>query len=215
MKAMENSPRKLKIIQQTPAREKLFRLAAKSVLKEFSDGDLLLDLREPRLFCLNPFEQYILSQLDDRPRPMDIAPEAAREFGLPGEDALQETIAFCSRLFGAGILEEIGSDNCSAQGGNMKTGTYLQNPDIVIRDEDIGGALLFDPDSGQIRLLNRTGLFIWKLCDGVRDLEAIQAEMQGNFDDAPEQELRADIMEFIEGMLQAGFIGLKETLPIA
>jgi|WetSurMetagenome_2_1015567.scaffolds.fasta_scaffold123769_2 hypothetical protein len=215
MKAIKNSPGNLKIIQQIPAREKLFRFAPTSAMREFSNGALLLDLSEARLFCLNPFEQYILFQLDGKQRLIDIVPEAARKFGILGEDALQETIAFCGRLFGAGILEEIGGDNCSAQGGNMNTGTYLQNPDVVIRDEDEGGVLLFEPDSGQIRLLNRTGLFIWKLCDGARNLDAIQAEMQGNFNDAPEQELRADIMEFIEGMIQAGFIGLKETLPIA
>ena len=48
---------------------------------------------------------------------------------------------------------------------------YLCNPDVVLREEDEDGGLLFNPDTNQIRVLNHTGLFIWKLCDGSHNLE--------------------------------------------
>lgn len=44
--------------------------------------------------------------------------------------------------------------------------SLLRNPDVVLREEDPDGALLFNPDTNQIRVINTTGLFIWKHCDG-------------------------------------------------
>jgi len=41
---------------------------------------------------------------------------------------------------------------------------YSQNPDVVLREEP-DGALLFNPDTNQIRVINTTGLFIWRACD--------------------------------------------------
>ena len=51
--------------------------------------------------------------------------------------------------------------------------SFIRNPDVVLREEDPDGALLFNPDTNQIRILNATGLFIWKHCDGKKDMLAI------------------------------------------
>jgi hypothetical protein len=37
---------------------------------------------------------------------------------------------------------------------------YLVNPDVVLREEDPDGELLFNPDTNQLCVLNHTGLFI-------------------------------------------------------
>jgi hypothetical protein len=42
--------------------------------------------------------------------------------------------------------------------------SLVRNPDVVLREEDPDGALLFNPDTNQIRVINTTGLFIWKPC---------------------------------------------------
>ena len=55
---------------------------------------------------------------------------------------------------------------------------YIRNNDVVLREEDPDGALLFNPDTNQIRVLNKTGLFIWKLCDGKHDLSSIVKAVQ-------------------------------------
>ena len=39
---------------------------------------------------------------------------------------------------------------------------YHCNPDVVLREEDESGALLFNPDTNQVKVVNATGLFIWK-----------------------------------------------------
>ncbi len=84
---------------------------------------------------------------------------------------------------------------------------YLRNPDVVLREEDEDGALLFNPDTSQVKILNTTGLFIWKLSDGQHDTPALIVAMQKEFEDAPADALVNDIKEFLEEMIQAGFVG--------
>jgi hypothetical protein len=84
--------------------------------------------------------------------------------------------------------------------------SYIRNPDVVLREEDEDGALLFNPDTDQIRVLNLTGLFVWKSCDGSQDLPGILAAMQDAFDQVPDDEVAAQIQEFVDEMVTAGFL---------
>ena len=88
---------------------------------------------------------------------------------------------------------------------------YLRNPDVVLREEDEDGGLLFNPDTNQVKILNPTGLFIWKQCESPRDQSAIAAAIRQAFEDVPGQELLADLQEFLSGMIQSGFIGVIES----
>ena len=40
------------------------------------------------------------------------------------------------------------------------------NPSWVLREEDGGEALLFDADTGEVWVANRTAVAVWKLVDG-------------------------------------------------
>jgi hypothetical protein len=84
---------------------------------------------------------------------------------------------------------------------------YVRNPDVVLREEDEDGALLFNPDTNQIRVLNTTGLFVWKLCDGGHDLTSIVAAMKEHFDQVPEDEVTGQVAEYVDEMAAAGFLG--------
>jgi hypothetical protein len=85
---------------------------------------------------------------------------------------------------------------------------FLRNPDVVLREEDPEeGALLFNPDTNQVKVLNTTGLFIWKQCDKARTLDEIIAEVQKGFEDVPAEQIRQDIQEYVDGMVACGFIG--------
>jgi hypothetical protein len=85
---------------------------------------------------------------------------------------------------------------------------YITNPDAVLREEDTDGGLIFNPDTNQIRVLNESGLFIWKLCDGSRDLPGIAAALKESFDGVPEDAVVAQVTEFINDMTATGFIGV-------
>jgi hypothetical protein len=89
---------------------------------------------------------------------------------------------------------------------------FLRNPDVVLREEDPEeGALLFNPDTNQVKVINTTALFIWQQCSEARTLDAIIAEVQKGFDDIPLEQVAKDVQEFVDGMVACGFIGIVET----
>ena len=90
---------------------------------------------------------------------------------------------------------------------------YLRNPDVVLREEDEDGALLFNPDTNDVKAVNTTALFIWEHCDGTADLASIVAAVQESFDDAPEDQLQAQVQACIEALLGSGFIGVVDQQP--
>lgn len=87
---------------------------------------------------------------------------------------------------------------------------YIVSPDVVLREEDPDAALVFNPDTDNIRVINHTGLFIWKLCDGAHSLESILAAMHDEFDGVPDDEVGQQVAGFLQGMVSAGFVGLIE-----
>jgi hypothetical protein len=87
-------------------------------------------------------------------------------------------------------------------------GLLIRNPDVVLREEDPDGALLFNPDTNQIRVINSTGLFIWKHCDGKKDLPAIISALNKAFDGVPETEVEEQVKAFVDDMRSNGFLGM-------
>ena len=83
---------------------------------------------------------------------------------------------------------------------------YIINPDVVLRKEGSEGALLFNPDTDQMSVLNQTALFILNLCDGTHDLAGIVAAMMEAYEDTPEDQVAEQIVEYIEDMSSSGFI---------
>lgn len=88
---------------------------------------------------------------------------------------------------------------------------YLCNPDVVLREEDEDGGLLFNPDTNQVKVINTTGLFIWQQCGEARTLDEIVAEVQKGFDEVPSEQVAQDVQEFVDGMVATGFIGTVEN----
>lgn len=53
---------------------------------------------------------------------------------------------------------------------------FIANPNMVFREEG-DAALLFDPDTGAVWILNFTAVAVWKLLDGKRDLRQVMAAL--------------------------------------
>jgi hypothetical protein len=87
-------------------------------------------------------------------------------------------------------------------------GSLIRNPDVVLREEDPDGALLFNPDTNQIRVINPTGLFIWKHCDGKKHLPAIISALKKTFANVPEAEVDGQVNAFVDDMKANGFLGV-------
>ncbi len=86
--------------------------------------------------------------------------------------------------------------------------TYLRNPDVALREEDESGSLLFNPDTGEVLVINDTGRFIWDLCAEGVTMDDIVAELGESYDDLPEN-LTEDVDSYLVIMTKGGFIGSK------
>ncbi len=86
-------------------------------------------------------------------------------------------------------------------------GMVIQNPDVVIREVDEDGALLFNPDTNRVRVVNRTGLFIWNLCEKPSDVPSMLAGLKETFDEVPETDAPAQVQAYVEDLLEGGFLG--------
>lgn len=94
---------------------------------------------------------------------------------------------------------------------NSSKNSYIRNPDVVLREEEADGGLLFNPDTNQIRVVNATGLMIWKLCDGEHDLAEMSQALNHAFEGSTADQVVRDVQAYIEDMKGAGFIGTTET----
>jgi hypothetical protein len=87
------------------------------------------------------------------------------------------------------------------------TTLYICNPDVVLREEDEDGGLLFNPDTNQLKIINPTGLFIWKQFSIANNLNGVIQSIEDNFEEVPAVEVHQDVEEFLADMVQNGFIG--------
>lgn len=88
--------------------------------------------------------------------------------------------------------------------------SYLCNPDVVLREEDEDGGLLYNPDTNQVKIVNTTGLYIWKQFSTTNQLNPVVAAVTANFEEVPAADVHNDVKEFLDGMLENGFIGIVE-----
>jgi hypothetical protein len=88
---------------------------------------------------------------------------------------------------------------------------YLVNPDVVLREEDPDGALLFNPDTNSVKVLNTSGLFIWKLCRAKQTQSSLISAIKDQFQDVPEQQVEADVRNFLTQMTESGFLGTLDS----
>ncbi len=81
-----------------------------------------------------------------------------------------------------------------------------QNPDVVVREQGEDGALFFNPDTNQIRVVNSTGVEIWRFCDGERTLDAIVVQIRSVFECGDDPDVVTHVTDFVGDMTSAGFL---------
>jgi methyltransferase-like protein len=92
----------------------------------------------------------------------------------------------------------------------MKEKKLMVNPDVVFREEE-NEALVFDPKTGKIVILNPTAKYIWQLCNGKNTQEEIIKCIIEKYDVTIEK-AKEDIIKFINTMKEKGLIGEIEEL---
>ena len=84
----------------------------------------------------------------------------------------------------------------------------IANPSMVFREEEDDAALLFDPDTGTLHILNATAIAVWKLLDGKRDLGRIMADLGDEFD-GMDAAAEVQVAELLNHLIAIGAVGIS------
>ena len=90
---------------------------------------------------------------------------------------------------------------------SKKKESYIANPDVVLREEDDDGALLFNPDTNDVKGINHTGLCIWNTCNKASNLEKIIKAVKTDFDQVPDEKVESETKAFVDALVQSEFLG--------
>ncbi len=83
------------------------------------------------------------------------------------------------------------------------------NSKIVFREE-CSGALLFDPDTGSIKVLNETGKFIWQNLTVNSSKELLLEKIMDNFDLVDRNKIEEDLEKFLEELQKLKLLEINE-----
>ena len=89
---------------------------------------------------------------------------------------------------------------------------FLARSDVIVREEgDEGEALLFDPETERIKVLNRTGLLLWNWCDGDHSRADLVAALAGEYPSVDRDLLEADVERFLGDLADLGLVRQVEA----
>lgn len=80
------------------------------------------------------------------------------------------------------------------------------NPVVSCREEGPDGALLFQPDTDDLMVINSTGLLIWRELSQPQTRDEIAARLHQAHPEAPLEQLTTDVEAFFESLAPGGFI---------
>ena len=168
------------------------------LLKEnFNDGTLLLNKKTREVMEISADEQWLLAQVEKKISKVEIRRRFQKKTNILHEEIDKYLDRIYNDFFERKILLDL---------GELMKSKYKQNPVVNLREEDEDGALLFNPDSNRIQLLNNTGFFIWKQCsEGKTSIELSEAVRQ-EYSDVPEEQVNEDVKKFLNEMVEIGFI---------
>ena len=87
----------------------------------------------------------------------------------------------------------------------MQESKFIQNTKIIFRKEE-NGAYLYDPDSGNLKYINRVGTSLYELCDGLHPVEGMIFRIAREYQDVPMDQVEKDVDHFLADLLQMDFV---------
>jgi len=82
---------------------------------------------------------------------------------------------------------------------------FLKKEKIVIRDMG-DEAVLYNPQTKAIHVLNKTSSMVWEYCDGKHSFEMIENKIMEKFDVSNVPDIKNDIRETLNQFSQLGLI---------
>jgi hypothetical protein len=81
---------------------------------------------------------------------------------------------------------------------------YKKNNNIVFREED-DGAFLFDPDTGNLKYLNKSAKETFLMIDGQNDLNQVANRLSELYPDTDAKQIINDLESFLKELIENSF----------
>jgi hypothetical protein len=193
----------------------VYRVSSKVVFERFEDGALALCLKDRQLSELNAIARDMIDLTDGQRSLEKVVSALADKYQTQETELLSNVTGLYKQLAEQKIVELVrtpksGKENFKMSPAPALTNRYICNPDVVLREEDEDGGLLFNPDTNQVKVINATGLFIWRQYSDAHLLDDVVSEVKQAFDEVPMEQVVQDVQEFTDEMLASGFIGTIE-----
>jgi hypothetical protein len=190
---------------------RIYTLRNDVAMEKFDNSALLFQAADCRLFEINTSTYDILARLDGIKDVQTVAEEISKAYGEPVDEVLADTSSILNQLVNERFLKQrcilpltYGSEIMSDEE------IYMVNPDVSCRIEDEDGAILYNPDTDAVQVINPMGLEIWETLAEPQTLASLVAHINEVCEDAPVDSVETDIKDFVEPMLEKGFIGVVE-----
>jgi hypothetical protein len=176
-------------------------------IEDFDNESLIFLPEERRLIKINAVARDILKRLDGKRTIYAIANELALSYMEPCDLLLNDVFAVLSDLAAQSVVKEVNRLKTIKDFQCMKNTKYSINHDVSCRIEEPEGAVLFNPETDAVQVINPTGLAIWQALEFPKTKQEIVEYLLDVCEDVPEDQVVQDVEEFIERLNAAGFIG--------
>lgn len=178
-----------------------------AVIEDFVDESLAFIPGDRRMVRINSVNRNLLKYLDGKTTLNSIAAILSENYDISKDLLLEDFSKALQDLEQTGLVRNQRSLDVIYASEAMTDKTYLINRDISCRIEEPDGALLFNPATDAVKVINPVGLEIWQALEYPRTMGEVVECLLNLFDDVPIEQISNDVQEFIESLVKDGFIG--------
>ena len=176
------------------------------------DGALAFQATDCRLIRLSRTAWEFWDLLDGNRTVDEIAGTLADRYALPGAKLRGDLAEAVTMLEKERLIKRRARSDAVERSDEMSAvPRYLANPDVLCRIEDDTGAILYNPDTDAVQVVNPVGLEIWQTLSTPCDVGTIIARLQEVCEGVPADRVAADVGEFLKTLGAAGFVGETEA----
>lgn len=177
-------------------------------IENFPEISLLFLSKQLRLIKINKTAGKIIDLMDGHNRIHEIIKKISSEFDMEEENVRLEVLELISNMISEGAIYPEVKLLKNGEKIMSKTPKFMANPDVSCRIEDEDGAILFNPDSDSTQIINPIGLEIWRFLERhPGTLSKVVSYIKDICENAPADEVKKDVNEFVMNLHSKGFIG--------
>lgn len=176
-------------------------------IESFGDDYLVFLADNLKIYEINSFSKIILDTLNGEKRVSDVIDELLLSFAVQRCLLENDVFEIIKKFQGMGIVKMKYKLSYSEEHGAVET-QYLANPEVVVKEIDEDGALLYNLDLENLRAINSTGLEIWNMLQEPVTKQLLVNQLLGIYDGASVVEIENDIDEFVQTLSRDQFIGI-------